>query len=129
VVAKAGFQPLPFKSECFDVVRAHHVLEHIPRIGYRLEDGRLVDFNPVIELFNEVCRVLKRGGKFKITVPIFPHAEAFIDPTHVSVWTSSSFQYFTKTGMNKELYGIETNFEISFVKQQGYCAIALLVKP
>jgi len=34
VLAKAGYQPLPFKDECFDVVRAHHVLERVKRVDY-----------------------------------------------------------------------------------------------
>jgi len=128
VLTKAGFQPLPFKDEAFDVVRAHHFLEHVPRIGYRLEVGRLIEFNPVIELFNEVWRVLKRGGRFEITVPVFPHNEAYIDPTHTSVWTPFSFQYFTSDAINKEFYGIKCSFKIEKLEQEGYCVIAQLRK-
>jgi len=110
------------------VVRAHHFLEHVPRIGYRLEAGRLIEFNPVIELFNEVWRVLKKGGKFEITVPVFPHVEAYADPTHMSVWTFFSFQYFTSDAINKELYGVKSSFQIEKVEESGYCVIATLKK-
>jgi len=128
VLAKAGFQPLPFKDEAFEIVRAHHFLEHVPRIGYKLEAGSLIEFNPVIELFNEVWRVLREGGRFEITVPVFPHNEAYIDPTHTSVWTPFSFQYFTSDAINKELYGIKCSFQIERIEESGYCVIATLKK-
>jgi len=128
VLAKAGYQPLPFKDECFDVVRAHHVLEHIPKIGYRLVDGLLFEFNPLVKLFNEVWRILKSGGRFEITVPIYPHEQAFTHFTHVSIWTPDSFRFFSRNDINAGLYGIECDFKVKSVKRVDYCAVAVLLK-
>jgi SAM-dependent methyltransferase len=52
VLADAHF--LPFRSECFDGIILHDVLEH-------LKDPR--------KALSEVCKVLKRGGKLVITTP------------------------------------------------------------
>jgi SAM-dependent methyltransferase len=49
-------QPLPFKNECFDVVFASNILEHL----YRPQ-----------EAIREYARVLKSGGKLIGAVPFF----------------------------------------------------------
>jgi len=58
-----GQEPLPFKSDSFDLVFASHVLEHIPwyRTNYAL---------------SEVFRVLRKGGEVEIYVPDFSYIVA-----------------------------------------------------
>lgn len=47
-------QDCQFPDDYFDVIQAHHVLEHIPN---------------VIEVVQDIARILKVGGIFYITVP------------------------------------------------------------
>ena len=77
--------PIPFPAEYFDYVTAYDFLEHIPRLIYA-PSRRF----PFIELMNEVYRVLKVGGKFFSHTPMFPHAAAFWDPTHVNFMTEQT---------------------------------------
>jgi len=72
---------LPFAAAAFSGVRAMHVLEHIER-------------RDLIALMNECWRVLAEGGRANIEVPVFPHQLAIADPTHVSFFTSETFDYF-----------------------------------
>ena len=83
---------LPFADNSVDCVYACHVLEHIVNL---------------IPLTNEVWRILKPTGTFKIQVPMYPSTDCFIDPTHVRVFTEHTFNYWLpEIGFNK-MYGIE----------------------
>lgn len=86
VICKAGFEPLPFPDNEFDRILGDQFLEHVPRIGYRLHHGGtfLVEFNPVIELLNEVCRVSKHTADVQFNVPKWNSKEFAQDPTHVN---------------------------------------------
>jgi SAM-dependent methyltransferase len=57
----------------------YHVLEHIHNL---------------IPLMNELHRVLKKNGLFQIRTPLYPHPQAFQDPTHVRCFTGETFKYF-----------------------------------
>lgn len=72
---QGDFQALPFRSECFDMVVASHVLEHCE--------------NPARALL-ETRRVLKRGGGLRLWVPNVFSGDARRDPTH-----RSFFSYLT----------------------------------
>jgi SAM-dependent methyltransferase len=136
-----GFQRLPFPDESIDFVSALDVLEHIPKALWFPSDSlNDVDYEifsssaathirgmtiarPVVFLFNELYRVMRRNGVFlSVTpaydanrqVPIAVHQ----DPTHVSVWCPASFtQYFCPPNLEvpdafgQQLrYGIRTAF-------------------
>jgi SAM-dependent methyltransferase len=90
VCAKA--EQLPFKDESFSVVKAYHVLEHIPDI---------------VSTINECWRVLKNGGTLKIGVPLFPSVGSVADPTHVRYFIPETFEYFTEKG---KLGGLKHTF-------------------
>ena len=62
------------------VLRAYHVLEHLPNS---------------IHFFNEAFRVLAPGGLLLIEVPSTNGLGAFSDPTHVKYFNLLSFEYFT----------------------------------
>jgi len=90
--------PLPFLDNEVEEVLATHALEHIHNL---------------IPLMNEIYRILKPGGIFKIRVPHSGSKEAFQDPTHVRFFNENSWQYFTKeVSQAFPGYGIKTDFVI-----------------
>lgn len=72
--------PWPFEDDSVGVLRAYHVLEHLP---------------DTIHFMNEAYRVLAPGGLLLIEVPSTNHPAAFADPTHVRFFNTLSFNYFT----------------------------------
>lgn len=92
----ADARALPFRNGAFEEVRMEHVLEHIER-------------RDLISVMNEAHRILKRRGRAKIEVPVFPFWSAVADPTHVSFFVSQTFDYFTREFVGGDytgLYGI-----------------------
>ncbi|KIX14888.1 hypothetical protein X474_07000 [Dethiosulfatarculus sandiegensis] len=70
---------MPFKPSTFDLVRASHVVEHLPDIcGFMAE----------------VHRVLKPGGRIYILTPHYSAAGSYRDPTHIHHLALKSFDYF-----------------------------------
>lgn len=89
-----------FNDNSIDEVRANHFIEHIPQ-------------PKVIPFMNEVYRILKVGGLFRIVVPPTPSKGAWCDPTHVSFWNEDSFMYYNLDWRPdlSESYGIKCDFE------------------
>lgn len=97
----------PWPESSADEVFAADIFEHLP-------DKR--------HTMNELWRVLKPGGLAKIEVPSAAHgAGAFCDPTHVSFWTASDFEYYEKGNYARERfrasYGIKADFRIVSLAQ------------
>ncbi len=69
-----------FEDSSVGVLRAYHVLEHLP---------------DTIHFFNEAYRVLSPGGLLLIEVPSSNGKGAFSDPTHVRFFNDMSFEYFS----------------------------------
>lgn len=92
--ADLTLEKIPFKDDTFDLVTAYDFLEHVPMVIYMPERRSCM-----IELFNEIWRVLKPGGEFYSQTPAFIPGEnntmVWQDPTHVSVWTPDTFNYFS----------------------------------
>ena len=84
---------IPFPDCVFDEVLAVDFIEHIPPVRS-------------IALMNDIWRVLRPGGVFKIHVPAAPGITAFQDPTHVSFWNEESFTYYEDGHRRRELYGV-----------------------
>lgn len=123
---RLGFERLPFPDEYFDYVTAYDLLEHIPRYS----DIKEIGHTPFIFLMNETYRVLKKGGKFVSSTPIYPYLGAFQDPTHNNIMTEHTFEYYfsqTKFDIAKH-YGINTDYEILHQGMLGQHLVAVLQK-
>ena len=103
-------EKLPFKDETFDKVKAIHILEHVDNI---------------LAVMDECWRVLKRGCRMEIAVPMFPHEHAIADPTHKRFFIPLTFSYFTTKG---RLTGLKHLWEGHFIKNNGMEIICVLKK-
>ena len=100
--------PIPFEDQSFDFVTAYDFLEHIPRVVY-LPERRL----PFASLMNEIYRVLKPGGIFLSSTPIYPYGAAFRDPTHINILTDETFSlYFDDQHRWAQIYGFKGTFKV-----------------
>ncbi len=95
--ADLALEAIPYKDDTFDLVTAHDVLEHIPKMLYlaNFKEGGVTRRNCMIELFNEVYRVLKDGGEFHFAVPKGGTVQYMADPTHVTEWVEDSINYYS----------------------------------
>jgi SAM-dependent methyltransferase len=123
---RLGFEPLPFADESIDYLTAYDVLEHIPRYADILASGN----NPFIYLMNECYRVLKKGGIFLSSTPIYPYLDAFQDPTHNNIITKDTFRlYFSKQKYEiAKHYGVTADFHVEYQRMMGPLLIAVLRK-
>jgi len=94
---------IPLPDNTFDMVVAQDFLEHIePKNN--------------IKIMEEIYRVLKPGGELHTIVPSTDgnNTGAFQDPTHISFWNQTKFNYFLdgQYGKNfRSLYNIQCWFE------------------
>lgn len=89
----------------YDTIFMHHVLEH--------------QSDP-IAFMDKVCDVLNEGGKVDIRVPILPHEQAFIDPTHkLFIVFPEMFLYFTKDSFAGHCY-TKKEFKILYHEKDRY---------
>lgn len=105
--ANLSIEPIPYEDDYFDSVSAFDFLEHIPR-QLVLQNG--VTVNAFINIMNEIFRVLKPNGKFFALTPVYPHASAFVDPTHVNFITKKTHLYFTGCNPAGAMYGFNGKF-------------------
>ena len=127
IVCRLGFEPIPLDDESADKVICRDFLEHIPKAVYSERRGAMR--YPVIDLMNEVWRILKPGGIFESYTPCYPHPEIHQDPTHLSVWTLESMQYFCGKYPIAKVYGVKAEFELVESSEQGFYLFARLRKP
>lgn len=102
-------KPWPWPDSSVEEILAYDVIEHLP-------DKRLT--------LNEIWRVLQPGGIARIQVPDCSEGDgADCDPTHVSRWNRSSFEYVEKGTFererfrNSDYYGIKADFKIAFMER------------
>jgi SAM-dependent methyltransferase len=100
VVVDLEREHIPFPDNTFEIVYAHHVLEHISRLT---------------DVLTELHRVCRAGARIEVVVPYFTCVGAFGDPTHVRFFTYKTFEHFTDT-KNKDLYNwfSVTRFTINY---------------
>lgn len=120
-------EPIPFEDESFEYVTAHDLIEHIPRVIYMPQRR-----NPFVELMNEVHRVLKVGGLFLSSTPAYPHAAAFIDPTHVNIIAEGTFPYYFADKAADSpwavIYGFKGAFTVKLEEWRGPHLLTVLQK-
>jgi SAM-dependent methyltransferase len=120
-------EPIPYEDDSFEYVTAHDLIEHIPRVIY-LPERR----NPFVELMNEIHRVLKTGGLFLSSTPAYPHAAAFIDPTHVNIIAEGTFPYyFGDRAIDSpwaSIYGFKGAFTVKIEEWRGPHLLTVLQK-
>lgn len=117
--ADLAIDSIPYEDDMFDYITAYDFLEHIPPVMYYLEDWnkKNVKRNCMIELFNEIYRVLKDGGQFYHQTPgYYPDwnlQSVWSDPTHCFVWTPDTANHFSGdyTGQHDD-YGHKSKFKL-----------------
>ena len=113
IICNLGFDTLPLQDNSCRLVMAHDLLEHIPHTVWISDMGRMKRLQPTVQLFNEVYRVLRHDGLFETNTPVYPHEGLIQDPTHSSLWSPATFQYFANNYYGfKEGYGHTSNFKI-----------------
>jgi len=104
-------EPWPWLDSSVEEIRAWDIIEHLP---------------DKIHTMNEAWRALQPGGRFDIEVPTIRGAGAVCDPTHVSLWSASDFEYYEKGNFARErfryspYYGIRADFRILSLEQKNY---------
>ena len=105
-------KPWPWADSSVDEVFAADVFEHLP-------DKR--------QTMNELFRILKPGGIARIQVPHATDGDGgHCDPTHVSYWTTSDFEYYCpgvperERFRNSSYYGVKADFAVKDIKQLRY---------
>lgn len=98
----------PWDDSSIAAITAHDIIEHLP---------------DRIHTMNEMWRVLQPGGQADILVPDALMGAGFIqDPTHVSMWTMNSFQYYQSgsfaTGRLGDAYGITARFKVVTLERE-----------
>jgi SAM-dependent methyltransferase len=105
-------KPWPWETSSVDEVVAYDVFEHLPDKRHTL---------------NELWRVLKPGARATIQVPDASEGDgAFCDPTHISYWTRSSFEYVVvgiperERFRNSEYYGVKADFRLVSMRRDRH---------
>jgi SAM-dependent methyltransferase len=126
LICRLGFESIPLDDGSVDTIFCRDFLEHIPKAHYSERESKLR--YPLIYLMNEIWRVLKPGGAFTSFTPCYPAPEVHQDPTHLSVWTLESMQYFCGKYSVAQNYGVRTNFELVENRLEGFYLHAVLRK-
>ncbi len=118
--ADLAIEKIPFPNDEFNLVTAYDFMEHVPSFVYisDIEQKMITYAVPrkipsMINLWNEIHRVLMPDGEFYFVSPCYPHIGAFQDPTHVFFWTHERMHYFSGDyyGMHDH-YGHTSKFEL-----------------
>lgn len=103
------------------------ILHEIEQYPYPFKDNQvsevligytLCGIKELIPFFNEMGRLIKKGGLMRIVVPYYASARAFQDPTHCHHFTEYSFAFYNKAWrkQNKfDHYPITCDFDIATV--------------
>lgn len=81
--------PYPFETSCFDEVYADNVIEHLDN---------------VVNVVDELHRIIKPGGLLVVKVPYFRSRYAYMAPDHKHFFTVESFTYFDPGHIHHTLY-------------------------
>ncbi len=87
VVCDIGTAKLPWKDNSVDEIHCAHFLEHLTNLNERWERTHF---------FNEMYRVLKKGGKATLIFPHWCSNRYYGDPTHKEPFSEMGFYYLSK---------------------------------
>lgn len=90
---------LPYEDDCFDIVVASHVVEHVENDT---------------ELLCEIHRTLKNDGIALILIPI---NEKYDDPNHLHRYTSDEFLRIARAGFLTPVFKLENELLYHFVEK------------
>jgi predicted SAM-dependent methyltransferase len=88
---------LPWNDETFDEINCEQVLEHI---------------HDIVFVMSEFWRVLRKGGKLRISVPLVTGKWAFIDPTHIRYFVPESFNFWLHPDYNSKNAGVGCEYKL-----------------
>ena len=77
----------PFKDNSVDEAHASHLIEHLTNFNDKWER---------VYFFNELYRVLKKGGKATLIFPHWCSNRYYGDPTHKEPFSEMGFMYLNK---------------------------------
>lgn len=106
--------PLPFKDNEFDEIHAYEVLEHTGQQG---------DYKFFFDQFIDFWRILKPGGLFCATVPVWNHLGAWGDPSHKRIINEMTLVFLSQkeyeaqvgvTPMSDYRYMYKADFDIIY---------------
>lgn len=86
--------PLPFDDNVFDEIHGYEVLEHCGQQG---------DWRFFFDQFSEFHRILKPGGYFIATVPMWDSQWAWGDPGHTRIISDASLTFLNQAEYDKQV--------------------------
>ncbi len=102
----------PWPTSSVDEVLAYDVFEHLPSKRHTM---------------NELWRILKPGARATIQIPHATDGDGgHCDPTHVSYWTTSDFEYYVPGIPERErfrsssYYGVLADFRVVSMDRQRH---------
>ena len=87
VVHDLAVLPYPFDDNTFDEIHAYHVLEHFGAQG---------DYKAFFAQFTEFHRILKPGGYFIGSCPMWDQEWAWGDPGHKRIISANSLSFLSQ---------------------------------
>jgi len=94
VLHDLNVHPLPFPDNTFNEIHAYEVLEHL---------GSLGDYKFFFKEWEEYYRILKPGGQFFGSVPLWTSQWAFGDPSHTRVLTPGTFAFLSQKSYDEQV--------------------------
>lgn len=117
--------PLPFKDSVFDRIHAYDILEHLAYQG---------DYEFFFAEFTEYHRILKPGGIFCATMPLWTSPGAIGDPSHRRFFNSITLAFLSQkqykeqvgvTAMSDFRHIYKADFDILYWSEDGPFVFAL----
>jgi predicted SAM-dependent methyltransferase len=109
--------PWPFEDRSVREVVSNHLIEHIPH--YRPEYNGVDGF---WMFFNELHRIMRKGGKVTLSCPYGKADRGFWDPSHTRYIHEVNFYYLNPGWLQEQgltQYPITANFEIVNIEGLG----------
>lgn len=110
--------PWPIKTGCVTEAFCSHYVEHIPHHRSEWLDNR----DGWWVFFDELYRVMKKGGTARFIHPYVKSDRAFWDPTHVRFIHEQTWYYLSKEWREREAldhYHVSCDFEVVSIDAMG----------